>query len=309
MDENTYKYLIKSESAARKYLTQRCYPSRHRYCPRCLDRRGWRLKNPKYRRCAQCGYTYHDFSGRWISIGQLSCRTWLRIVRMFELNFTASQMAQELGLTYNTVYKAVTVIRDAIVAHTPDAACLLASNGGNGSSKGNGSSRDNGSSGQPERRHPASAKIPVFSIREMERQVELSVNTTFNPKAVLELNVPKSRHGCVVYTDRYDPYDTLLFSTHHRRSSDKMVAYTGSNLYVDRHSAFWRFVKERLSQHHGISPRHFPLYFKELEFRFNTDKSRIFDQILSFICDLVPVQGATSRKKFKRRQTQSEVTT
>jgi len=41
-------------------------------------------------------------------------------------------------------------------------------------------------------------------------------------------------------------------------------------------------------KHHGISPKRFPLYLKELEFRYNHRHLDIFPILAKYLCDFVP---------------------
>jgi hypothetical protein len=67
---------------------------------------------------------------------------------------------------------------------------------------------------------------------------------------------------------------------------------------VDRHSPFWQFMKNCLSNRHGISPKHFPLYVKELEFRYNTNWKEFFDRITGYLCDLIPNPESHQIKRY-----------
>ena len=77
-----------------------------------------------------------------------------------------------------------------------------------------------------------------------------------------------------------------------RQSFTKIIllsALTSSNqeptLSVE---GFWSWAKERLFKHHAISPKHFPLYLKELEFRYNHRFELIFEQLVAYMSDFVP---------------------
>jgi len=39
--------------------------------------------------------------------------------------------------------------------------------------------------------------------------------------------------------------------------------------HINGIEGFWSYAKERLRKYHGVDQAHFPLYLKELEFRFN----------------------------------------
>jgi transposase-like protein len=48
------------------------------------------------------------------------------------------------------------------------------------------------------------------------------------------------------------------------------------------------FAKERLIKFHGVSKAYFPLYLKEMEFRYNHRDENIFQILAKYICNLVP---------------------
>ncbi|MCE5262641.1 MAG: hypothetical protein LLG97_03810 [Deltaproteobacteria bacterium] len=70
-------------------------------------------------------YTFHDFSGRWINQGRLTCIQWLSLIKLFELEVSVRKMSQQMGLSYRTVYRAVSAIRFSILSHARDAEGLL----------------------------------------------------------------------------------------------------------------------------------------------------------------------------------------
>ena len=156
MDLNTYHKLVNKENSARKYLTKKCRKNGRRFCPRCKHQKLYKLSSGR-RRCANCKYTFQDFSGRWINHGRLGCIQWLSIIKLFELELSVRKMAEQMGLAYNTVYQAVHTIRCSILAHAEDASAIL---GGEieldecyfgGRRKGN-------------RGRGAAGKVPVFGI-------------------------------------------------------------------------------------------------------------------------------------------------
>jgi len=51
---------------------------------------------------------------------------------------------------------------------------------------------------------------------------------------------------------------------------------------------FWSYAKERLIKHHGVSKEKFPLYLKEMEFRYNNRNTRIFTQLAEYLVNLMP---------------------
>jgi len=106
MDLSTYYNLISSESNARKYLLGKCFKNHQRFCPRCNNRKLYKLKGGRYR-CSRCSYTFHDFSGRWINQGRLTCVQWLFLIKLFELEVSVRKMSlqEKIGDTSRILLK------------------------------------------------------------------------------------------------------------------------------------------------------------------------------------------------------------
>jgi transposase len=280
MDLNTYEQIIKSEISAKKYLLGFCLKNHQRICPRCGGRK-LSPRNDGRRRCLRCQYTFHDFSGRWINEGNLTNGQWLRLIKLFELEISVRKMAQQLNLSYPAVYKAVSTIRRAILAHAADAESLL---GGEieldesyfgGKRKG-------------KRGRGAAAKIPVFGILERAGQVCVEVVPNVKAETVLDLTVKMVRRGSIVYTDRYQIYDALMFCGYKHLRVDHGKHFSRGRVYINGLEGFWSYAKERLAKYHGISPERFPLYLKELEFRYNHRKQDIYPLVTNYLCAFRP---------------------
>ena len=120
----TYYDLISNENKARKYLLVKCFKNHQRFCPRCNSRKLYKLSDERCR-CSRCEYTFHDFSGRWINRGRLSCVQWLSLIKLFELEVSVRKMFRQMSLSYRAVYRAVSAIRLSILSHAKDAEGLL----------------------------------------------------------------------------------------------------------------------------------------------------------------------------------------
>jgi transposase len=280
MDLTNYQNLISSESKARKYLLGKCFKNHQRFCPRCRQRKLYKLRDERYR-CSRCEYTFHDFSGRWINHGRLNCVQWLSILKLFELEVSVRKMAQQMKLSYRAVYGAASTIRMAILSHAAAADILL---GGEieldesyfgGRRKGN-------------RGRGAAGKVPVFGILERKGIVQVSVVPNVTAETLLGLTVKKVRRGSVVYTDKFRSYDSLMFCGYRHLKVDHGKYFSSGKVTINGLEGFWSWAKERLIKHHGVSKKQFPLYLKELEFRYNNRNSDIFDQVAIYLCDLVP---------------------
>jgi len=282
MELNVYQKLIGSERCARKYLLGKCFKNHQRFCPRCRQRKLYRLADGRYR-CSRCYYSFHDFSGRWVNSGRLTVVQWLWIIKLFELEVSVRKMALQLGLSYRSVYGAVSSIRMAILSHAEDAQSLLGGEieldeayfGGRRKGK---------------RGRGAAGKVPVFGILERDGQVHVSVVADVSAATLLKLTVKKVRRGSVVYTDRFGSYDSLMFCGYRHLKIDHQKLFSSGRVYINGLEGFWSWAKERLMKHHGVSKLRFPLYLKELEFRYNHRTDDLFDLIANYLCDLVPKQ-------------------
>lgn len=105
---------------------------------------------------------------------------------------------------------------------------------------------------------------------------------------LLGLTVKKVRRGSVVYTNKFKSYDSLMFCEYRHMNVDHQKRFSSGKVYINGLEAFWGWDKERFIKHHGVSKEHFPLYLKELEFRYINRNSDIFDQVVNYRCDLVP---------------------
>lgn len=280
MDLNTYYKLIYSENRARKYLLGKCFKNHQRFCPRCRERKLYKLKEGRYR-CSHCDYTFHDFSGRWINQGRLTCIQWLSLIKLFELEVSVRKMALQLNVSYRAVYGAVTTIRLAILSHAEDAQALL--DGEVELDEAYFGGRRKGNRGRG-----AAGKVSVFGILERDGLVHVNVVPDVSAATLLKLTVKKVRRGSVVYTDKFRSYDSLMFCGYRHLKVDHGKYFSSGKVYINGLEGFWSWAKERFIKHHGVSKKYFPLYLKELEFRYNNRNHDIFDLIANCLCDLVP---------------------
>ena len=107
-------------------------------------------------------------------------------------------------------------------------------------------------------------------------------------ETLLGLTVKKVRRGSIVYTDKYKTYDWLMFCGFRHLAVDHGKYFSSGKVYINGLEGFWSFAKERLIKHHGVSRKFFPLYLKELEFRYNYRQQNLFNKICQFLCDFVP---------------------
>jgi transposase len=204
----------------------------------------------------------------------------LWIVKFFELEVSARKIAQQVGLSYPTVLKAVTIIRLAIVA-TQDPDMLFRGEIELDESYFGG--RRKGKRGRG-----AAGKVPVFGLLERNGTVKVEVVRNVTAQSLLGMTIKTVRRGSIVYTDKFRGYDALMFCGYRHLRVDHGKRFSSGKVYINGLEGFWSFAKERLIKFHGVSKEKFPLYLKEMEFRYNNRHQNIFPLLVHKLCNLVP---------------------
>lgn len=279
MGINSFETLIKRENGARLFLVRSCWKNYRRFCIRCKAYKIYRIVGKRYR-CKRCGYTFHDFSGRWINRLRISYKQWLWIIKLFELELSARKISQQVGLSYPTVLKALGVIRMAIVANSDDYDLLQGEVEMDETYFGG---RRKGKRGRG-----AFNKVPVFGILERKGVAKIEVVKNVRAETLLHLTVKTVRRGSIVYTDKFKSYDTLMFCGYRHLQIDHKKKFSSGKVYINGVEGFWSYAKERLIKHHGVSKEKFPLYLKEMEFRYNNRHRPIFSILVQYLTNLVP---------------------
>ena len=75
--------------------------------------------------------------------------------------------------------------------------------------------------------------------------------------------------GSLIYTDKFLSYNGLISYGFRHMRIDHGKRFVNGKVCINGIEGFWSFAKERLMKYHGVNPVKFPLYLKELEFRYN----------------------------------------
>ena len=278
MDGKFFESLIESEKIGRHYLVRACRKNTVCFCIRCRTRRLYRIRRDRYR-CKDCGYEFSDFTGRWINQVKLQPKDWLRLIKLFELETPARRASQQIGISYPTVLKTFYCIRQAIVAHGGDGDHLL-----RGEIEADGGFLDD----QGKRRfgRGTQSQIPVFGMIERDGKVKVEVVRDISPEYILNLTIEKVRSGSIVYTHKFRGYDALMFCGYKHLGADHEVRFSRGDIDFNGLEGFGSFATERMIKFHGVSKEKFPLYLKEMEFRYNHRDEPIFDKLVQYLCDL-----------------------
>lgn len=276
----SFNEIASSENAARKYFLGFCWKNHQRYCPRCRERKLYKVLDGK-RRCARCHYTFHDFSQRFIRGCGFTFQQWLWFLKLFELNVHNQQIANQLKVSYATVLKAKDVLRRAILAQAPDAAEYYELGGWPG----------------PGRPRPEDQPVdsPVFGIMEFNGFILCDVLPHLDPESLfhfrLNFRLAMTCLGQVVYTAPYQQY-FMLVCCGPSFAPIQHLTHKDGRLPADSHE-FWGNAKQHLQRMRGVVPAHFPLYLKEWELRHNYRDQSLVPILASALCSFVPQPPAT----------------
>lgn len=115
----------------------------------------------------------------------------------------------------------------------------------------------------------AAGKVPVFGILKRGGKVYTKVIPDTRTDTLMDIMQHKIVPDSIVYTDAWRSYNALDVSEfrHYRINH--------SELFADRHNHingienFWNQAKRHMRRFNGIPRKHFPLFLKECEWRFN----------------------------------------
>ena len=98
---------------------------------------------------------------------------------------------------------------------------------------------------------------------------------------LLEVIRAKTRKGSVYHTDTFTSYNSLhQFGKHLKVNHDKTLVSRSHN-HINGIEGFWSYTKHKLYNYRGVSRSNFPVYLKEMEYRYNHRKENILEPLIS----------------------------
>jgi transposase len=259
------------------------------HCPRCATPAAYALREGRWR-CRACHYTFGLYTDTWLEACRLSPQTWLWVIKLFELELVAQQAGVQLGLSYPTILRAFTTIRRAVLAAAEP---TLFQREVEADESYFGPRRAPRSRGHPKNQGRSTPhKIPVFGILERHGRVQVTVVPDCSAESLLRETLRTVKRGSLVYTDRWGSYDTLTFCGYRHLRVDHAKRFSrpsaSGKVHINGLEGFWSYAKGKLLKHHGVSPRKFPLYLYEAQFRYNHRHEDLFDLLLKILVKSVP---------------------
>ena len=265
-----------SEEKAEEYLRSQGILRNYDHCPFCESTQIGRIRRTKIK-CYTCRKEWGPRRGSILEGTRVPFTRVLIALKLFELDTSVREAAKQLDLAYNTAYNLFYLFRRAIAATDTEGFSFSGEIEMDESYFGG---RRKGKRGRG-----AAGKIPVFGILERGGKVRVEVVRDVQGETLLELAIKKVKRGSLIYTDKFRSYNGLITYGFRHRRIDHGVRFVNGKVYINGIEGFWSFAKERLLKYHGVDPGKFPLYLKELEFRYNHRNRDIYDDVVKCLSE------------------------
>ena len=127
----------------------------------------------------------------------------------------------------------------------------------------------------------AHGKSVVFGLLEQEGRVYTKVVTSVSAEELMQQIRQHTRKGSVYYTDAFRGYQSLKrYGKHRVVNHQKQFVDKRTRNHMNGIEGFWSYAKHILYNYRGVSKYHFPMYLKEIEYRFNHRQDNLFKLFL-----------------------------
>jgi len=199
----------------------------------------------------------------------------LQILYFFYLELSARKAAKEIEISYNSVLNRFMFYRRMICDHLGKEFSRLYGELEMDESYFGGKCKG-------KRGRGAFNKAIVFGILERNGKVYTKVVPNVSKETLLKEIKRKTKKGSVFYTDCFKSYKSLKqFGKHHK--INHTYTFGKSHNHINGIEGFWSYAKERFHKYHGINHDNYPLYLKEMEFRFNHRNEDVFKLLVDII--------------------------
>jgi transposase-like protein len=216
---------------------------------------------------------------RYYRCSKISERKFLRVLRHFALDLTASRTAQLTGLQRKSVTTIFLKIRERIAEEceraSPFSSCEVEVD-----ESYFGARRVRGKRGRG-----AGGKSIVFGIFKRNGCVYTEIVPDCKKATLQAIIRGYIAAEAVIHSDGWRGYDGLVdvgYSKHFRvnHGSNEFVRGTA---YVNGIEGFWSFAKRRLQKFNGVSSETFNLHLKECEYRFSNRNKNLYRELLKLL--------------------------
>lgn len=127
----------------------------------------------------------------------------------------------------------------------------------------------------------AAGKSVVFGLLERDGRVYTQVVESVTAEELMRHIRAKTRKGSVYYTDAFRGYQSLKrYGKHHTVNHSKSLVDRRTKNHINGIEGFWSYAKHILYNYRGVSKYHFPMYLKEIEYRYNHRNENLFKRFI-----------------------------
>jgi transposase len=237
------------------------------------------------KKCVFCGtFKVYKTARGYVRCRSKSCgrqkslkriRTEIAIVQGFYQQQPAYRLSRDLGLEYQTITRVYQRLREATY-HVAEL------EGGKLNGEVEMDESYFGGRRKGKRGRGAHGKNVVFGLLERDGKVYTRVVEHVSKEELMAVIRKKTRKGTVYYTDTFRSYNSLKrLGKHHTLSHAKNLVDRKTGNHINGIEGFWSFAKHILYNYRGVSKYHFPMYLKEVEYRFNHRTENLFKLFLT----------------------------
>jgi transposase-like protein len=216
---------------------------------------------------------------RYYRCSKISGRKFLRVLRHFALDVTASGTAQLTGLTRKSVTAIFLKIRGRIAEECERASPLSQCEVEVDESY-FGARRVRGRRGRG-----AGGRAIVFGIFERNGSAYTEVVPDCKKATLRAIIRGRVAVEAAAHSDGWRGYDgpVDVGYSKHLGVSHGPDEFVRGNSHVNGIEGFWSFAKRRLQRFNGVSPETFNLHLKECEYRFNSRDKNLYRELLKLL--------------------------
>jgi transposase len=119
----------------------------------------------------------------------------------------------------------------------------------------------------------AAGKVPVFGLLKRKGKVYTRIVNDVSRQTLRKVIHAKITPESTIYSDKFRSYHGLVLDGFKHYRIDHAKEFINQKRYhINGIENFWGYAKTKLKRYCGIDRKHFYLYLKEMEFRFNHRK-------------------------------------
>ena len=262
MDSKTLISLANSCTKSRAYFRAIRWRGR-RHCPWCKNaRKIYRLSDGRFK-CSKCRKVFTEFSGTYLSGIKLPADRILYLLHLFVMGVPVYRISRVDKISRYGIGRLFKRFREAIYDKAEKELRELVLSGELELDEAMFGGHGNGKRGWG-----AEGKHIVFGMYQRNGKVIFFPIPRRKAEHILPLVRKHTKEGSIYYTDDFKGYVSLVVRGKHVSIRKEKGIPVGEN-HINGMEGCWSYAKTWLYQYRGVHRDNFPLYLKEIEFRFN----------------------------------------